>query len=465
MDINLGKAVKAGIGYTIGNTLIKGINFIAVPLFSRIMTTEEFGIYSVFISCDAILFVIIGMALHSSIKSAQYEFRGKINEYTSSISLIYLINLLVLALVSVLFGSSLSILFKLDKIIILMLVFHSFGSSVLTLYNSRISLEYSYKQYLLVAFINSFGNIVVSLFLMFTVFHSNHAMGRIIGITITTFILSVILLGDLYRKAIPHYNKYYWNFGIKYSLPIIPHGISQTLLAQFDRIMIKILVSYKAAAIYSLAGNIKLILTVIMDSVTTAWGTWIFAEMDQGNIKCIQEKSKQLSLLFVIFTVGLMSISPELILILGGVKYETGKFVAIPMVLDAFLLFLYGLIVPSEYYKKKTTYIMWGTMMAAIINLITNYIFIKQYGFIAAAYTTLFSYCCYLILHLIISYCLIKFFVIPIKTLILSIIIVSICAILDIVFVENILIRYFICAVIIIPIAIALIKYIRFQRI
>ena len=45
-------AVSAGIGYTIGNILIKGINFLSVPLFSRIMTPDELGVYSAFVAYD-----------------------------------------------------------------------------------------------------------------------------------------------------------------------------------------------------------------------------------------------------------------------------------------------------------------------------------------------------------------------------------------------------------------------------
>lgn len=63
------KAVSAGMGYTLGNMLIKGINFLTVPIFSRLMSTDEFGVYNVFLSYDAILSVLIGMALHSSVKS------------------------------------------------------------------------------------------------------------------------------------------------------------------------------------------------------------------------------------------------------------------------------------------------------------------------------------------------------------------------------------------------------------
>ena len=40
------KAAKAGLAYTVGNVLLKGIAFLTLPIFSRILTTEEFGFYN-----------------------------------------------------------------------------------------------------------------------------------------------------------------------------------------------------------------------------------------------------------------------------------------------------------------------------------------------------------------------------------------------------------------------------------
>ena len=70
------KVIKAGIGYTVGNILIKGINFLTLPLFSRLLTTEEFGVYNVFASYEAILYVVVGLSIHSSVRSANLEFKG-----------------------------------------------------------------------------------------------------------------------------------------------------------------------------------------------------------------------------------------------------------------------------------------------------------------------------------------------------------------------------------------------------
>ena len=144
----LNSALSAGLGYTIGNILVKGINFIMLPVFSRIMSTEEFGVYNVFLSYDAILSIIIGMALHVSIKSANYKFPNKINQYTSSISIIYIGNTIILLILNLIFGQVFSKILFLPERILYLLILYSFGNAVLTLYNTRISLDYSYKNVL-----------------------------------------------------------------------------------------------------------------------------------------------------------------------------------------------------------------------------------------------------------------------------------------------------------------------------
>lgn len=445
MKLKQSKVFKAGIGYTIGNVMVKGINFLAIPIFSRLLTTEEMGLYTVFAAYEAVLFVFIGMALHSSIRSAKYEFEGKIDDFTSSIMGIYWINLIVALFISIVFNKILTKLLDLDLVTLVMLVIYSFGIAVVTLYNARISLDYEYKKYIKVSLASTIGNVGLSLILIKTIFNSSRGFGRVLGITISTVLVTAYIIYDLYKRARPTFRKKYWKFGIKYSLPIIPHGISQVLLAQFDRIMINKMIGKSEAGIYGLVGNIKLILAIISDSISEVWMTWFYEKMKNKEIEAVRSRARQLCYFFLIIAIGVMSISPELVLIIGGQKYAVGKYVAIPMILDAFVLFIYNVIVPSEYFKQKTSFIMWGTMSAAVINIIMNYIFIQKYGFIAAAYTTLFAYICYMILHFVISYRLMRFSIIPVSCIALCLLSIVIIAIVDLIFIDNILVRYLVC--------------------
>ena len=145
MSSGKSNALTAGLGYTIGNILIRCIGILTLPIFSRLMTTEEFGVYNVFMSYDAILFVVVGLALHVSVRSANLEFKGQINEYTSSVSLIYLLCAAVMSLCVLLFGNVISSVLEFDSKLIYLLILHSFSSALINLYNTKLSLNYSYK--------------------------------------------------------------------------------------------------------------------------------------------------------------------------------------------------------------------------------------------------------------------------------------------------------------------------------
>ena len=453
-------AMKAGLGYTVGNVLVKGVYFLTIPLFSRIMTTDEFGVCNVFLSYDAILSVLVGLGIHTSIKSAHYEFKNT-DDYTSSVTIIYMLTSLVYALLFLLGGSWLAEMLDFKPSVLFLLIPYSFSSSIVQLYNQRISLDYEYRKYLYISLVNSLGNIFFSVFFILTIYRSQRDVGRIVGTVVPIFLIAIVLLISMYSKAKPRFDKKYWKFALLYSLPIVPHGVSQVLLGQCDRIMISRMVSNSAAGIYSLAGNLKLILTVITTSIAVAWSTWFFARMKEKKENDIQESAILLVRMFLVFTVGLMALSPEIICILGDSNYELAKLVAIPMVMDAFILFLYNVIVPSEYYTKKTKYIMLGTLVAAVINLVANYICIQAFGFIAAAYTTLFSYICYLILHVAISRNLVGFDVVKIRWLFFSALVVGATGAADVFFVDSILFRYGICAVVVILLSPPLLKYLK----
>ena len=123
------KVVKAGIGYTIGNYLLKGFSFITVPIFARLLSQEDFGIYSSFVAYETILFVIQGCAIHSSYNSAKYRFQNddnlgslSYNGYVSTTIALILCNTVALLGVALLFSDFFSNLLKLTTTQLFLLI-------------------------------------------------------------------------------------------------------------------------------------------------------------------------------------------------------------------------------------------------------------------------------------------------------------------------------------------------------
>ena len=255
-------------------------------------------------------------------------------------------------------------------------------------------------------------------------------LGRVLGATIVVAGLGLAIIIHFWHSARPSLGKGYLSFGLKYSLPIVPHGVSQVLLAQFDRLMINYMVSAESAGIYGLAANLMVIMTVLTDSISTVWTTWFFETMEGESAadatgtkrlsrtrlaeraEAIRKRSGQLMYAFAIVALGLMALAPEVVWILGGDAYLDGAYCAFGMILSGYCVFLYNLVVAGEYYKQRTRWIMSATVLAALINLVLNYFAINAFGYMAAAYTTLAAYVFYVLLHWRVSSRLLGFSVI-----------------------------------------------------
>ena len=78
-----------------------------------------------------------------------------------------------------------------------------------------------------------------------------------------------------------------------------------------------------------------------------------------------------------------------------------GRYIIPPIVLANLVTFIYTFYVDVEHFHKKTLLIAFNTTIAAVCNIVLNFIFIPAFGYAAAAYTTVVSYGLSLIMHYI----------------------------------------------------------------
>ena len=78
------KAVKSGIYFVVSQILIRGITFITTPVFTRLLSTEQFGEIRVYESWLQIAVPIMSLCLWKSVERAKYDMRDEFDAYTSS---------------------------------------------------------------------------------------------------------------------------------------------------------------------------------------------------------------------------------------------------------------------------------------------------------------------------------------------------------------------------------------------
>lgn len=439
------KAFKAGLGYTVGNILIRGISFISVPVFAQILTVGDYGIVNTFTAYVSIVSIIISFALHSSIKNAKIDYKDRLNEYESSLLIIILINALFLSVIAVVFGNYLFNILSLEKsFLVELIVIESFGMSLITYYNCVLSANYRFGEYLILSLLYSVMGIGLSIVFTLFVFPEQRWLGRILGTLISALIIAIYIIIRLFKSARPTVNIEFWKYGLKISLPIVPHGLSQIVLSQFDILMIKSTIGSEKVGIYSFACNTGSIFSVIASSLDTAWTQWFFDQMSMKKYEKIRKTANLYCLVVAAGAAALMLISPEMILLMGGVKYADSIAVSFPMVLASFLTYMYYFPSSIEYYYKKTKFIAIGTFTAAVLNIVLNAVFIPRFGYVAAAYTTVACYLIYYIAHTVLSYYVFGKWIYDIKVQFAVMALVAVVMVLCLLFTDFWIIRYFI---------------------
>ena len=184
---------------------------------------------------------------------------------------------------------------------------------------------------------------------------------------------------------------------------MIPHLLSKYILNQSDRIMITQFCGASDTGLYSLAYSCAMIPIMLGTATNIAWSPWSSEKIHENEFSKVRKASYYYITLFYIVIIGILLLGPEVVYILGGQKYAQAKFVLPPVVMGAAFQFLYNLYVALEQFAKKTVGMAIGTVLAAAINIALNWLLIPKYGYIAAAYTTLFGYACLLVIHYLLA--------------------------------------------------------------
>jgi len=383
--------VKISVSYTICSILQRCLSFITLPLFTRLLTTEQYGQSTVYNSWVGIFSIFLTLNLaYGSFGPAMMKFEGDREGYISSVEGICLLLSSLFIVIYIPLRTKWNMLFELPTNFVLLLIAQVFFSNVTHLWSGRNRYEFKYKNVIAVTLSSSVLTVVVSY--LFVINSNEKGYARILGAAIVSIAFGVVLFVRSILKGRKIYNLEYWKYALGFNVPLLVYYLSQTIFNQSDRIMISHLVGIDKAAIYGVAYTFGLILTFVLNAINNSYVPWYYGKIKEGK----QEENKAVSigiaLLLVILLSGIIWFTPEIILIMAGKQYAEAKYVVPPVAISLLLLYYSQLFINVEFYYEEKKKLVGASVVAAIVNLVLNYIFIKLFGYVAAAYTTLVSY-------------------------------------------------------------------------
>ncbi|MEX1513353.1 lipopolysaccharide biosynthesis protein [Enterococcus sp. C46] len=275
------KLIRSSFWYTIGNFFIKGISFVTIPIFVNITSQAEYGLINNFTSFVSIFSLVVGLSLNSCVNNASFDYHDEIKEFLSSVLFLATSSFLIfvfLGNIMFLFRNS---IFDMNPLVFNLMLSQSFSTFLVAYVQAYFTIHFEHFKYLALSLISTTLNVGISVLLMQTLLQSNKYLGRALGGALGLGIIAVILYMIIMFKGKKLIDISYWKYALKISLPLIPHTLSNVMLAQFGRIMINSSLGASQAGIYSYISNIGIILNVVWQSTNNAWVPWFYGEMNK----------------------------------------------------------------------------------------------------------------------------------------------------------------------------------------
>lgn len=390
--------IKASFWFLICSFFQKGISMITTPIFTRILSTSEYGQFNVFNSWMSIISPIVCLNLYSGVYAQGIvKFEDERFKYSSSLQgLVF--SLIAFWTVIYLFSSAFwNELFSLTSIQMLCMFLIIWTSASYSFWSMEQRAAFKYRGQVLLTFLISVLQPAVGIWLIIN--SSDKVTARIYGMAAVHLVLYIGTFVAQMAQGKQFFSKKYWLYALRFNIPLLPHYLSSTILASSDRIMISRMIGDDEAGIYSLAYSVSLIMTMFNNALLQTIEPWIYRKLKERKIKELAHVAYPCFILIAALNILLIIFAPEVISIFAPREYQDAVWCIPPVTLSVFFMFLYTFFATFEFYYEKTGYIACATVGGAVLNIILNYICIQLWGYVAAAYTTLFGYILYSVLH------------------------------------------------------------------
>lgn len=394
------KQIKASFWFLICSFLQKGISVITTPIFTRLLTTEEYGKFNVFNSWMGIIAVIITLNMYAGVYiQGLVKFNDEAKEYSSSLQGLTFVLLLFWTGIYASFHNFWNNLFGLTTVQMFAMLIMIWMTAIFGFWAAEQRVKLNYWALVIVTLIVSVLKPTVGI--LFVKYSADKVTARILGLMLVEIVGYFALFFIQMVKGKKFFSKKFWIYALSFAIPLIPHYLSQTILSSSDRIMIKNMVGESEAGIYSLAYSVSQIMMLFSTALLSTMTPWFYQKIKDKNVSDISKVSYPSLIGIAFVNLVLIIMAPEIVKIFAPAEYYDAIWVIPPVALSVIFSFSYNLYACFEFYYKKSWMIALASVIGAALNIVLNYIFIPILGYYAAGYTTLSCYIVYALMHFI----------------------------------------------------------------
>lgn len=384
--------LRHGSAYMLSYVSIQVVMVLSIPLFTKLLTPSDFGIYEVYNNTVRFLAVIISLNLYAGFYRYYFEEnmdKKDLMRFLLRLSfVVFLAGVFVLILCKDLLLRSTS----LPSDLFIWIVVGIFTSIVINFFTTYNNAQQFSKRLGLWQLVIQLLRVAAAFFCI--LFLSKNYLGRVAGENTATLFLTLLIIAIYFRKyltgsgVLPHKMEI-----VKYSAGFIPIGLSSYIVSYIDLVLINNLQGSTASGVYSYAYKFAIIYSGLSQAFVTANRPNLFNLLKENKEEEVISQMRSMFKLITVFACVFIFFAADAGRILSLNEEFNVALHLLPVLILAYVFSdiaeIYNFYL---YYAKKVKLFYVSFVSTAIVNFLLNLWLIPRYGYEVAAYTTLLSF-------------------------------------------------------------------------
>lgn len=391
MNTKIKELLSNTLLFTIANMGSKIMVFLMVPLYTAVLTTNEYGIADVVQTTATMLIPILTAMIAEAVLRFCFLKEYSCDEVLSIGIRITIWGVLLCALLSLCF-----LIIPFFKEIGLYVLF----IPVLFASNSMMNLFHKYcrgtDRVRISAIAGLLSTFVLIIFnLIFLLVFKIGVLGYLMAYALGDFsaIIYMVIKGKTLESYKTTRNIELRKEMLKYSIPLVPNSLSWWAINSVNRYIMLAWLGVSAVGVYSATLRIPSILTVLCDIFAQAW--LLSALKDYGSDESkrfIRSMHNKYFVLLILLTACIILLSYPLAKILLSGDFSQYWWVTPYLFISVFYGALVGFLGSIFSSERKNTMQFVSTMIGAIVSILITVLFMNQYGVSVVAISTMVGY-------------------------------------------------------------------------
>ncbi|HEV8463041.1 MAG TPA: flippase [Gaiellaceae bacterium] len=397
-DTSLRRVIKDVAVYSVGDLLLRASAFVTLPIYTRILTPTDYGIWAYVTS--GVTLISAMLALGGDQTYSRFYFEARTLEARQKLTSTWVTFLLawstaVVVLLLPASGAASQAAFGTQKWSLLIVLILLTGP--VTLLNILLGLvvrnEFRPKLYMTLNIVLTV--LTVGLSLLFAVGFDWGITGLAAGQLVAMCLLVPARVWYARHLLRPQFDGRLLRTLLRFALPLVPGTVAWWIFGFSDRIVLAHYSTLHEVGLYSVANSATTVLALLVSAVALGWAPHALRLYEERPEEARILYGRMLTVLIVTFgtlAVVVTTFAHELLTVFVGREFLGAERAVGPLALGFVAFATTQVTSLGMTVRKRTTYLALVAWAAAIVNIVLNLIFVPPYGMVASAWATTASF-------------------------------------------------------------------------